>query len=188
MASSICLRWVDTQFEKLLFVWMSIVRALVAQLSHLLQISGQLMRIFFAALIAMMLNGCSSELDTEAMFKRHVAPVPINTVTELQWGQAQCMHCPLYFSFVADEKFVKELVASHLMKEVTAITEDISREEQIVKSTVAWWKMADIDAGHKVYWARFDSKNEGEDPIFRLLVVDHNRIYFIKRGWLEERK
>jgi|WetSurMetagenome_2_1015567.scaffolds.fasta_scaffold414666_2 hypothetical protein len=135
-------------------------------------------------MILLILLGCS---ESESMFKRHVLNDATNKIDEINYGKMDCMNCPMYFYFKADNKIATKIINDHKLKEIKEIPSYVNGLNQKINKEVDWW-IKNIDLKNVlVYLVFYEHKTEKlEGPVFRVMIADGNNIYFITNGYFNE--
>ena len=131
---------------------------------------------------ALLALGACGGFDTEQMFSAYVASVPPGNVHALQGGKANCLHCPMYFSFETDPNLTTKIISEHKLKEIDKPSEEIRQIERLVKGEASWWQMAAPDEQDKIYWVEYKPKHPALESAFRLLVVKNKKSFFVTSG------
>ncbi len=138
-------------------------------------------KVLTSVMIILIFVGCS---ETDSMFKRHVLDGESKNVAEIHYGKMSCMNCPMYFYFKAPDKIINKIIKVHELVKIKEIPAYVDRLNKKINEEVSWWiKNTDIN-NVQIYLIFYEHKTEKlKEPIFRVMLVDRNNIFFITKGF-----
>jgi hypothetical protein len=143
-------------------------------------------KVLTSVIVILSFVGCG---ETDSMFKRHVIDDESKNVDEIHYGKMNCMNCPMYFYFKAPDKIITEIVKVHRLKEINSIPAYVTKLNLKINKEVSWW-IKNIDLNNvQIYLVFYEHKTEElKEPVYRMMLVDRNNIYFITKGYFDEKE
>jgi hypothetical protein len=122
------------------------------------------------ALVCVSLCGCSSEW----LFQRHVY-AGSGQATLKAGEKLNCMGCPAYFHFVADDAAMESIIAAHQLSVVESLPDCLRIRIELGARELAWWKPPE---NGRVFGVCYQGIEERFAPEFRLLVAYGEEVFF----------
>jgi hypothetical protein len=115
------------------------------------------------------------------MFSRHVYDG--NEVVELLGsGKVQCMHCPMFFKFIASEEAVEEIISSTGMQPVLKQAERVDDLNRLISRDSEWWVPVGNFSPDRVIGVSYEGEDYHYESAFRILIQKGDTIYYITSG------
>lgn len=115
------------------------------------------------------------------MFKRHVM-VETDEASNLHFGTASCLHCPMFFRFETSPAVIDRLITRHELEAVTVMPDFMRQSVQLLHEP--WWINDPILGRSKKYWVMLEGLRGGE-PRMRMALVDGSTVYFATSGYFQ---